>query len=444
MKIVSLATAEVTITGGYPKYYGGNYTISNLLPGSAALTTTTVAHGGSVTITGLVDGDNYSFDITDANGCPETISGTFTGTEDPAFTYPLTAYCIDAADPSPVITGVAGGTFTSTPGISLNPGTGAIDLSASTPATYTITYTTPDAICFDTETFDVTINPLPIVTAINNGPMCVGGNVDITGGGAVTYSWDTGLGAGITHNVSPAATTTYTVTGTDANGCINTANTNVVVNPLPIVGAGADQIFCVGPNATLSGTGAATYVWDNGVVDGVAFTPPLGTTTYTVTGTDANGCVNTDQVDITVNPLPIIDAGADDAICITGNINITATGGATYVWDNGLGAGATHNVSPAVTTTYTVTGTDANGCVNTDQVQITVLASAPINAGPDVAICAGDNTTLTASGGVTYTWDNGLGLGNNFVVSPAATTTYTVTGTDANGCVNTDQVRCNS
>lgn len=433
--------ATVTITGGYPEYYGGDYTISNLLPASASLSTTNVAHGGDVVISGLTDGDNYSFDITDANGCPETISGTFTGLEDPSFSYPATTYCIDAADPAATITGDAGGTFSSTPGLSLNTGNGAIDLSASTPGTYTVTYTTADPVCFDSETFDITINPLPIVTAVNNGPMCIGQNVDITAGGADSYTWDNGLGAGITHNVSPAATTNYTVTGTDINGCVNTASTNVVVNPLPNVNAGVDQEFCIGPNATLAGSGAATYAWDNGVVDGVAFTPPVGTTTYTVTGTDANGCINTDQVDVTVNPLPTIDAGADDAICVGGNTTLTAIGGATYSWDNGLGAGNGFVVSPAITTTYTVTGTDVNGCVNTDQVQISVLATAPIDAGLDVMICDGENTTLTATGGVTYTWDNGLGAGNDFIVSPAATTTYTVNGTDANGCTGTDQIQ---
>ena len=85
---------------------------------------------------------------------------------------------------------------------------------------------------------------------------------------------------------------------------MNTDQVDVTVNPLPIVSAGVDQTVCIGASVTLSGSGATSYTWNNGITDGTAFTPALGTTTYTVTGTDGNGCVNTDQVDVTVNPLP--------------------------------------------------------------------------------------------------------------------------------------------
>ena len=84
----------------------------------------------------------------------------------------------------------------------------------------------------------------------------------------------------------------------------------------------SDQTVCEGTQVTLIGSGATTYAWDNGITDGLAFTPAVGTITYTVTGTDANGCVNTDQVDVTVNPLPVVNAGADQTVCegTSGNI----------------------------------------------------------------------------------------------------------------------------
>ncbi|MEY8861382.1 hypothetical protein, partial [Tenacibaculum singaporense] len=108
----------------------------------------------------------------------------------------------------------------------------------------------------------------------------------------------------------PTATTTYTVTGTDANGCENTAQVTITVNPLPTVTANASATtVCAGESVTLTGGGADSYVWDNGVSDGVSFVP-TATTTYTVTGTDANGCENTAQVTITVNPLPTVTANA--------------------------------------------------------------------------------------------------------------------------------------
>lgn len=75
--------------------------------------------------------------------------------------------------------------------------------------------------------------------------------------------------------------------------------TNLVIHSLPTVNAGADQLICSGESTTLSGSGALSYVWDNGVTDGVPFTP-VANNTYTVIGTDANGCSNTDQVSVLV------------------------------------------------------------------------------------------------------------------------------------------------
>ncbi len=87
----------------------------------------------------------------------------------------------------------------------------------------------------------------------------------------------------------------------------------------------------------LAGSGAVSYTWDNGVTDGLSFTPALGTTTYTVTGTDANNCVNTDQADVTVNPLPIVDAGLDQTVCNDGaTVTLTGSGAVSYTWTNGV------------------------------------------------------------------------------------------------------------
>ena len=112
----------------------------------------------------------------------------------------------------------------------------------------------------------------------------------------------------------------------------------------------------------------------------------------------------------------------------------------SYLWDNGLGAGANQTVTPSVTTTYSVTVTNANGCTDTDQVTVTVNPFPTANAGSDQTICAGQSVSLTASGGTNYAWSNGLGNGANQTVSPTGTTTYTVTVTNGTNCADTDEI----
>ena len=280
---------------------------------------------------------------------------------------------------------------------------------------------------------DVTVNALPTVDAGADVAVCDGDPLTLSASGAATYAWDNNITDATAF--TPTATATYTVTGTDANGCIATDAVDVTVNALPTVDAGADVAVCDGGSVTLSASGAATYAWDNNITDATAFTP-TATATYTVTGIDANGCIATDAVDVTVNALPTVDAGADVAVCDGGSVTLSASGAATYAWDNNITDATAF--TPTATATYTVTGIDANGCIATDAVDVTVNALPTVDAGADVAVCDGGSVTLSASGAATYAWDNNITDATAF--TPTATATYTVTGIDANGCIATDAV----
>ena len=269
---------------------------------------------------------------------------------------------------------------------------------------------------------------------------------------------------------SPTVTTTYTVTVTDGNSCTNTDQVTITVNPLPIADAGVDQTICDGQSATIGGSptgpAGATYLWDNGaslsstsVANPIA--TPTVTTTYSVTVTDGNSCSAIDQVTITVNPTPNVDAGADQVICNLGSVIIggsptSLTAGATFLWDNAATLSnatvANPTASPTVTTTYTVTVTHPNLCTATDQMTVTVNPLPIADAGVDQDICIGSSTTIggspTGPAGATYVWDNGASLSStsiaNPIASPTVTTTYSVTVTDGNSCTAVDQGGYNS
>ncbi len=311
--------------------------------------------------------------------------------------------------------------------------------------------------CVNTDSIEVFVNTLPLVTAGGDEVICFGDSVQLTAGGADTYAWSPIAGlsnANIADPMaSPAATVDYIVTGTDLNNCVNSDTVEVAVNALPIVTAGNDVEICEGDNTQLGAAGAVSYVWsptdsltDPNIAD--PFANPTLTTEYIVTGTDANLCNNKDTVIVTVNALPSVDAGQDTSMCINDTIQITASGADTYVWTPIATMSDPNIADPlvfnTVTTMYFVTGTDLNLCVNIDSVEISINALPGVSAGNDVQICIGDSAQLQASGASTYTWTPTLGLSDpnidNPMAGPSDTTAYIVTGIDNNVCSNSDTV----
>jgi hypothetical protein len=201
------------------------------------------------------------------------------------------------------------------------------------------------------------------------------------------------------------------------------------------VNAGLDQTICAGQSVTLAATGATNYSWNNWVVNNVAFTPTV-TKTYTVNATDANGCKGSDQVVVTVNQ-PLINAGSDQTICSGQQVTLTATGASSYTWNSSV----VNNVAftPTATQTYSVSGTDVNGCSGTDAVTVTLVVQPTVNAGQNITICAGDSVQLNATGAATYTWSSGTQNGGYY--TPIASQTLQVIGSAGGECTNSDDLQ---
>lgn len=351
-------------------------------------------------------------------------------------------------------------TFTWTPAMGLSCTNCANPIAnPATTTTYVVTGADSNG-CSAKDTMTVFVNPQPTVGAGSDKTICLNDSVQLLATGASTYTWSPGTGLSCTNcatpTAGPAVTTTYTVIGTDANGCKDTASVTVNVNPLPVIGAGANKSICIGGSVQLTATGGSSYIWSpNSTLSCGNCTSPIATptttTTYTITGTDTNLCTSTGQITVVVNPLPNVSAGSNQSLCQGDSVQLQATGAASYTWSPATGLSQNNipnpKASPAATTTYTVTGTDANGCVNTATVTVTVKPRPVVTAGNDVAICLGSSVQLQATGAGasgTYKWVPGIGLScsncPNPVASPTGTITYIVTGTASNQCTDTDTI----
>ncbi|MDD5571231.1 MAG: gliding motility-associated C-terminal domain-containing protein [Bacteroidales bacterium] len=375
---------------------------------------------------------NNEFGLNPCSGS-KSYTVTVTNPYSANITYPKNNYCINETNPNPTITGTTGGTFTAPGGVTINPTTGIINLSGSTPGgPYKILYTVGSLPCGDTASYMITIYPQPAITT-NGNTICSGASTTINASGANTYTWsNTMTGSIIT--VNPTQTITYTVTGTGTGGCTNTATAVVNVNAKPSVTANGATI-CYGASANITSSGATTYTWSNTMTGSNITINPTLSTTYTVTGTDVNSCTNTATAVVTVNAKPNVTASGN-TICNGATTNITASGATTYTWSNTM-TGNTITVNPTQTITYTVTGTNGNGCTNTAQATVIVNNKPNITATGGFT-CPGSPINVVANNGVNYTWNTGF-TGNPLVVTPTADATYTVTGIDANSCTNTAQ-----
>ena len=332
------------------------------------------------------------------------------------------------------------------PAVGLNTTSGSIVITGVTSTTTYSVSGIDNCGSFATGPIMVTV-ALPTLITTPSSVICIGDTIVLGAIGATSYTWhpSTGLSktTGNSVKASPVTTTTYSITGVDGGGCMNTYSVNISVNPLPSLFTSGNVSICFGNDAVLSATGnAGSYSWMPGIflnsTTGVSVlvSPTLaGTYSYSVFATDlATTCSSKNNMKVTVLPNPIVVASNNIGICPGISTNLSVMNNAvSIVWtpSTGLNNNTSTNVtaSPTITTTYTVTGTDVYGCTTSDAVMVTVSAVLIANAGNDVSICKGSSTTLTASGGSTYSWlpTESLSIIAIYAIaSPTTTTTYTL------------------
>ena len=334
--------------------------------------------------------------------------------------------------------------------------------SIAGPGTHIITYSLTEANgCTFTDSDTVIVNALPTVSfsGLASTYCSDAANATLTG----TPTGGTFSGTGISGNTfSPitAGAGTYSIVYSyqDANLCLGSDTQTVIVNLVPTANfTGLQASYCVDAGlVSLSGNPTGGVFSGNGI-SGSTFNPSVagsGTHSITYTYTDANSCTDAYSQNVIVYSLPIANAGSNDTVLYNQPepLSGSATGGSsnyTYSWSPASSINGSANIQNpttinlTVTTIFTLTAVDVvSGCQDTSQVTITPFGgplSANANANPD-SICAGSSTQLSslASGGTgvfTYAWSSApvgfTSTAANPIVSPTATTTYTVSVTSA-------------
>ncbi len=425
-----------------------NQTLCVNVPLSPAITHTTTGATGIGAATGLPAGLTASF-----NSNTITISGTPTATGTFNYSIPLTGGCgtVNATGTitvisvntvtgpftnsvcvnvpiSPAIThttsGATGiGAATGLPaGVTASWNANTITISGTPTATGTFNYTIPLTGGCGTvsATGTITVISVNTVTGPVNASACVGTAISPaithTTSGATGIGAVTGLPAGVTAtwnantitiNGTPTATGTfnYTIPLTGGCGTVNATGT-ITVNPTPSPLITGDTLICSGETTVLSTGTFSTYNWSNGGQTQSISVSPTSNTTYTVSVTDTNGCSGTASVNVTVNPLPIVNISGSTSICNGQSTTLTATGGGSYQWSNGDNT-ASITVNPAVPTSYTVVVTNNSGCTDSATVNVSVFQQPTAQITGNSNMCSGQSYTLTASGGNNYLWNTG-------------------------------------
>jgi hypothetical protein len=282
--------------------------------------------------------------------------------------------------------------------------------------------------------------------------------------GMIVAGWSGSLwnNLGNTGTTGTSAFGAVTQSGNNFGTTVFALGTTSNLNAWQITTASASaSTICAGASSTLTAAGASTYNWQPGNLSGTSIVvTPSATTIYTITGTSSTGCVTTATKTVTVNPLPVANAGVDKTNTCTTPSNVigtTAIGGNSYSWSPAAGLSASTiaqpTANPTATTNYTVTvTTTSTGCTTTDIAIVTVNKTVPTaNAGVDVTnTCTTPSNTIGTATvvGNTYAWNLATGLSSTTIAqptaNPTATTNYTVTVTNtANGCTATDIVIVN-
>ncbi len=395
-----------------PICLGGSTTLSaNASAGSGIITayswsTGIIGNNASGTVS---TANIYTVTVTNSNGCTTSASSAILNVN------PL---------PNPSISGnntiCAGNntTFTASGGSSYLWSTGATgsSININTAQTYLVTVTNANG-CTATTSRTLTVNANPTASPVfAQNPICsdsvtiLNPNASAGSGTISSYLWSTGSTAS---SISVSSSGTYGITVTNSNNCFVTASTaSLIVNPTPSISVIGNQVLCAGSASTpvnfWSAIAGTTFSWSNSntgiglggngtgninAFTGISNGSNPNTSNIIVTST-ANACNARDTFRITVNPVPIVNAGNDTIICSGQPVVLSASGATAYNWTSNVINGQTFY--PQISNVYQVTGYNQYNCYSTDFITVAINPSPILDLGPDFEICSGELVTVNS------------------------------------------------
>jgi len=265
-----------------------------------------------------------------------------------------------------------------------------------------------------------TLPSKPTITASGATTFCQGGTVTLTANsspaGVYSYTWQTGA---IAQGINVSSSGSYTVTAINSNGCSETSiPTIITVNPLPTIiinetdASGTtvnDNTICDGASATLTASGGTSYLWNTSETVASITKTPVTTTSYTVTGTNANGCENSATQTITVNVLPAAPTANSTSLIYNGllqtTLDLIPPSGQSISWFNSLTGGVNSSkpqgINVGTYNSYASATIDATGCISSSRTLVFLeITKKPIT----ITVDPGQTKIYGAANPSTYTY----------------------------------------
>lgn len=409
-----------SVTGATTICAGGNSTLSASGGNNYSWNTTQTTSSITVSPTSTT---NYSV-IVSSGTCADTTSITVTVAS--SITASISGNTTICSGNSTTLTANGGSNYSWTTSAT----TSSITVAPTSTTNYSVIVSSGS--CADTAGVTVTVNPGVAASISGNTLLCTGDATTLTASGGGNYSWTTGATTS-SITVTPASSTTYSVIASNGS-CADTASVTVTVSPPPTASISGNTTICSGQTTMLTASPAGNnYSWTTGATTSSISVSTAGTYSVIVS---AGSCSNTASITLSVSPTPTASVSGNATLCPGNSATLSASGGGSYSWSNGQ---TSSSITASAAGTYSVI-VSSGGCSDTAATTVIMNSNPTATVSPDITITQGQSTNLSASGGTTYTWNNGDN-GASITVSPNSTTDYCVTVYDANNCQDTACVK---